>query len=634
MQTQSHTIPGGYPLRGIDNPGMNDVLCGRGGGTNNHVGNIRFRQLVNGHKLRYLAATKSEKPMVSREVVAIWRNLNPPGRFLAQEKGVSVCWNDVGDKKAREKASQCLRERTPDVMPFVKKLELQLTLEEQEKASNLANGISSLSQPEESVPVSVSSTIATSSARAVSVSLDSLSSMDKCNDADQCLTSSDITRHLLHQQKEAAIAAHEALNVHIPPDLIHSVSPSTALIASSNSVAPTPLNTTSSSITVNTHTSNEQSLSEESFPVTTLSMERERISKEIADLELQKARLQAEIEEKKMIEKISDNISNSSGNSVNYADPNKRPLVPDPVSSSSGDNIFSMQRGVTRDRNEMVGAVPLAADLLSGFYPNALQRVQQTPSLGANVEDIALTREDYELSVRNLMGDKDSSSSRSESTPVAANQDCMKEEVLDPSDFLDTMSINSWVCPPDRLEGMETMSRNSWMKSMQSIDDVSMSSGNVNPNPGCNVEPSYHESWTTAQFNNITGKRGTSVRSDSMSTLNTNYLESIIPSQSNPKKSPGNKSKNYSSPPILMNKSSQGNFLSPTGELSLRPTMFTAGQPSTGVSQVSMLSDMTDLSFYRKESMRSLTMRKQKTMKSDTTMSDMSEALASLKFGA
>jgi len=634
MQTQSHTIPGGYPLRGIDNPGMNDVLCGRGGGTNNHVGNIRFRQLVNGHKLRYLAATKSEKPMVSREVVAIWRNLNPPGRFLAQEKGVSVCWNDVGDKKAREKASQCLRERTPDVMPFVKKLELQLTLEEQEKASNLANGISSLSQPEESVPVSVSSTIATSSARAVSVSLDSLSSMDKCNDADQCLTSSDITRHLLHQQKEAAIAAHEALNVHIPPDLIHSVSPSTALIASSNSVAPTPLNTTSSSITVNTHTSNEQSLSEESFPVTTLSMERERISKEIADLELQKARLQAEIEEKKMIEKISDNISNSSGNSVNYADPNKRPLVPDPVSSSSGDNIFSMRRGVTRDRNEMVGAVPLAADLLSGFYPNALQRVQQTPSLGANVEDIALTREDYELSVRNLMGDKDSSSSRSESTPVAANQDCMKEEVLDPSDFLDTMSINSWVCPPDRLEGMETMSRNSWMKSMQSIDDVSMSSGNVNPNPGCNVEPSYHESWTTAQFNNITGKRGTSVRSDSMSTLNTNYLESIIPSQSNPKKSPGNKSKNYSSPPILMNKSSQGNFLSPTGELSLRPTMFTAGQPSTGVSQVSMLSDMTDLSFYRKESMRSLTMRKQKTMKSDTTMSDMSEALASLKFGA
>jgi hypothetical protein len=34
-------------------------------------------------------------------------------------------WYDVGDKKAREKASQCLRERTPDVIPFVREIQRQ-----------------------------------------------------------------------------------------------------------------------------------------------------------------------------------------------------------------------------------------------------------------------------------------------------------------------------------------------------------------------------------------------------------------------------------------------------------------------------------------------------------------------------
>uniref|UniRef100_A0A7S1CY08 DUF6824 domain-containing protein n=1 Tax=Cyclophora tenuis TaxID=216820 RepID=A0A7S1CY08_CYCTE len=115
-----------YPMSGIDYPGMNDVMCGRGGGTNNHIGNIRFRQLVNEHKLRYLAASKVDKPKVAMDVVQIWRNLDPPGRFLTKtdaSQGDDSLWHDVGDKKAREKASQCLRERTPDVMPFVKKLQ-------------------------------------------------------------------------------------------------------------------------------------------------------------------------------------------------------------------------------------------------------------------------------------------------------------------------------------------------------------------------------------------------------------------------------------------------------------------------------------------------------------------------------
>lgn len=116
----------GYPSSGIDYPGMNDVMCGRGGGTNNHIGNIRFRQLVNDHKLRYLAAPKVDKPRVAMEVVVMWRGLDPPGRFLTKTdatQGDDSLWHDVGDKKAREKASQCLRERTPEVIPFVKQVQ-------------------------------------------------------------------------------------------------------------------------------------------------------------------------------------------------------------------------------------------------------------------------------------------------------------------------------------------------------------------------------------------------------------------------------------------------------------------------------------------------------------------------------
>jgi hypothetical protein len=108
-----------YPTTNITNPGPHDILCGRGGGTTAHPGNIKFRKLVAAHKLRYLAASKSDKPAVAREVVKEWRSLNPPGRFLAKmeennndSSGDQPCvWFDVGDKKAREKASQCLRER-------------------------------------------------------------------------------------------------------------------------------------------------------------------------------------------------------------------------------------------------------------------------------------------------------------------------------------------------------------------------------------------------------------------------------------------------------------------------------------------------------------------------------------------
>jgi len=171
-----------HQLQDIQLPGVNDVMCGRGGGTNNHIGNIRFRQLVNGHKLRYLAATKSEKPMVSKEVVTIWRGLQPPGRFLMQEKtkgdtGTATTgkWYDIGDKKAREKASQCLRERTPEVIPFVKKLDLQLQYQQEAESG---------------------------------------SNEESRRNAEE------LSNELLQEQQQAAITAHQALNAYLPMSIM------------------------------------------------------------------------------------------------------------------------------------------------------------------------------------------------------------------------------------------------------------------------------------------------------------------------------------------------------------------------------------------------------------------------------
>lgn len=103
---------------------------------------MKFRKLVNEHKMRYLACSKIEKPHVAREVVALWRKMDPPGRFLSRLEGskeneaennrnnntakknnksdnktkngkkttvdtkkdpLSGLWYEVSDKKAREK---------------------------------------------------------------------------------------------------------------------------------------------------------------------------------------------------------------------------------------------------------------------------------------------------------------------------------------------------------------------------------------------------------------------------------------------------------------------------------------------------------------------------------------------------
>jgi hypothetical protein len=85
----------------------NDVLCGRGGLTNSHVGNRNYRLVVGEYQQEYLNARKKEKKEIAIRIVT--RINDSGGRFLKRSADSSV-WSEVTQKKAIEKTSQALRE--------------------------------------------------------------------------------------------------------------------------------------------------------------------------------------------------------------------------------------------------------------------------------------------------------------------------------------------------------------------------------------------------------------------------------------------------------------------------------------------------------------------------------------------
>jgi hypothetical protein len=76
-----------------------------------HKGNKRFRDVVALHRPDYVRAPKIQKPSVARVIVRAIRNGDPPGRFIRKDDKTGK-WVDIGDKKAAEKTSQALREKT------------------------------------------------------------------------------------------------------------------------------------------------------------------------------------------------------------------------------------------------------------------------------------------------------------------------------------------------------------------------------------------------------------------------------------------------------------------------------------------------------------------------------------------
>lgn len=90
-------------------PHENDILMGRGGKNNQHVGNERLRVIAQERRESYVLSDKQGKFYISRAIVVEIRRLDPPGRFLKRNDRTGE-WEDVGDDKAREKVSQALRD--------------------------------------------------------------------------------------------------------------------------------------------------------------------------------------------------------------------------------------------------------------------------------------------------------------------------------------------------------------------------------------------------------------------------------------------------------------------------------------------------------------------------------------------
>jgi len=87
----------------------NDVLLGRGKGSNNYGGNRKFRAIVAKFQHKYQSAKRKEKPLIAKDVANVIRCQNPPGRFLQLDKSTE-CWYEVSSDEAIRKCSQALRE--------------------------------------------------------------------------------------------------------------------------------------------------------------------------------------------------------------------------------------------------------------------------------------------------------------------------------------------------------------------------------------------------------------------------------------------------------------------------------------------------------------------------------------------
>mmetsp|Transcript_29417 Transcript_29417/g.42681 ORF Transcript_29417/g.42681 Transcript_29417/m.42681 type:complete len:312 (+) Transcript_29417:20-955(+) len=85
-----------------------DVLCGRGGGTNKHAGNKYFRSLVNHVRPQYILAEKLHKSTIANAIVAAVQARG--GRFLKKDQSTAHQWVVITAKQAILKTSQALRE--------------------------------------------------------------------------------------------------------------------------------------------------------------------------------------------------------------------------------------------------------------------------------------------------------------------------------------------------------------------------------------------------------------------------------------------------------------------------------------------------------------------------------------------
>ena len=87
-------------------PGQYDVLCNRSSIAFNHIGNRRFRVIVENHASSYAETTgRSERSLMVHSIVKTIQGAG--GRFL--KKTTSSTWDETSNVKSREKVGHALR---------------------------------------------------------------------------------------------------------------------------------------------------------------------------------------------------------------------------------------------------------------------------------------------------------------------------------------------------------------------------------------------------------------------------------------------------------------------------------------------------------------------------------------------
>jgi hypothetical protein len=95
----------GKPFDGVELPGTNDVLLGRGRTFQDHSGSINLRNMVDQYMKDYCDASKNGKTKVTWDVVKTVQATG--GRFL--KRGDDGWWVTVSDEAARTKVGMSFR---------------------------------------------------------------------------------------------------------------------------------------------------------------------------------------------------------------------------------------------------------------------------------------------------------------------------------------------------------------------------------------------------------------------------------------------------------------------------------------------------------------------------------------------
>ena len=108
QEVRSTLVEGMRPLAQDFEPGPFDVICARGRHAKLHSGNLRYKQVIELNLPRYnKAKTKADKSLVVSSIVDSVREASPNGGFVKKEND---SWYEVGDRAAREKVGQGLRD--------------------------------------------------------------------------------------------------------------------------------------------------------------------------------------------------------------------------------------------------------------------------------------------------------------------------------------------------------------------------------------------------------------------------------------------------------------------------------------------------------------------------------------------